>query len=118
LSLIRLRLLLAALAVVLFTGSARAQPIYHAIGAGVAASCGTWTANRADRRKEPDWLHEVSWVLGFLSGAGYMGTREGFDPLRGVDAAAVQAWLDNYCRVHPLENLADAAGAFIREHPH
>ena len=105
-------LLLTALAVVLFTGSARAA--YQVLGPGVV-SCGTWTANRASGRPD-NWLAEGSWVLGFLSGVGYRG--EGFDPLHGLDARAVAAWLDNYCRAHLFQDLAEAAAAFVREHPH
>jgi hypothetical protein len=55
-------------------------------------------------------------VLGFLSGVGYRG--EGFDPLHGLDARAVAAWLDNYCRAHLFQDLAEAAAAFVRERPH
>ena len=74
--------LLTALAVVMFTGSVRAQPMYRSIGAG-GVSCGTWAADRADRRSEFGWINEHSWVLGFLSGVGYQGIREGIDPLHG-----------------------------------
>jgi hypothetical protein len=83
-----------------------------AVGAGLA-SCGTWIV---DRRTPLRWATESAWVLGFLSGVGYMGS--GFDPLRGVNADGVNAWLDNYCQTHPLKDLADAAGSFIHEHPH
>jgi hypothetical protein len=106
----RLLLLLTALAVVVLTGPARAG--YHLVGVG-ASSCGTWLADRADTRNMPS-LNTQSWVLGFLSGVGFMGN--GFDPLQGLDANAVTAWLDNYCRTHSLENLGKAAGALIMQH--
>ena len=106
------KLLLTALAVVLFTGAARAADAW-AIGVGLK-SCGAWTADR----RTPDWGSEAQWVVGFLSGVGYEGMKDGVDPLRGVDGAAVMAWLDNYCQTHPLQKLVDAAKAFVDEHPH
>lgn len=105
-------LLPAALAVTLLTGPAMAD--YRMLGAG-GVSCGTWTA---DRRQPPgsQILSHVNgeWVLGFLSGVGSRGSQ---DPLRGVDADGVWAWVDNYCQVHPLQEVVEAATAFVREHP-
>jgi hypothetical protein len=103
------RLLLTALAVVMFAGSARAE--YHLLGPG-GSSCGSWTAHGRTR----DWF-QLSWVLGFLSGIGYADAPR-HDPLRGVDAEGVAGWLDNYCQAHPLQKLVDAAKAFVDEHPH
>jgi hypothetical protein len=108
-------LLLIVLAVLLFSSSARAQGTYRAVGEG-GVSCGTWTAERANNPAELYWLSESAWVLGFLSGVGYEGAGD-VDPLRGVDAKGVEAWLDNYCRTHPLQTLVDAAGTFVIEHP-
>jgi hypothetical protein len=61
-------------------------------------------------------MTDGSWVLGFLSGVGYI--NGDYDPLRGLDANAVEAWLDHYCQAHPSEKLSEAAAAFIAEHPH
>jgi hypothetical protein len=61
------------------------------------------------------------WVLGFASGVaeGYhLGTnRKGFDPLTGIDAQGVWAWIDNYCRTHPLDSVQTAAANFVLAHP-
>ena len=106
------RFLVAVLAVVLLIGPARAQ-IYRLVGAG-NVSCGSWTADR----QTPLNFGEINWVLGFLSGVAYLGkSSQGYDPLRGLDAQDVAGWLDSYCGAHPPEYLADAAIAFIREHP-
>ena len=94
-------------------GSARAQE-YTAIGAG-ADSCGTWTANRSS----PNGNERIAgdqWVLGFLSGIGFMGDMT-IDPLNGMDAQGVWAWIDNYCRANPIDEIADAAGKFYLAHP-
>ena len=62
------------------------------IGVGTS-SCGTWIANRR-APKQPDWFIDSAWVAGFLSGIGYVGA-DGDDPLHGLDANAVDAWIDN-----------------------
>jgi hypothetical protein len=83
------------------------------IGAGLD-SCGTWTFER----RTPSLagaLQDGQWVLGFLSAVGFAGA---LDPLRGVDARGVWAWIDNYCQANPLKNLTDAAIAFMSAHPH
>lgn len=84
------------------------------IGLGVG-SCGTWTTNR--RTQGFVALAEQQWVVGFLSGVGFLGYFNNIDPLRGVDADGVWAWIDNYCMAKPLDNIADASGAFARAHP-
>lgn len=37
------------------------------------------------------------------------------DLLEGVDSSAVLAWMDNYCRAHPLETIVVGATALRRE---
>jgi hypothetical protein len=58
------------------------------------------------------------WILGFLSGIGSTGSSYGLNPLNGItDANAVWGWMDNYCREHPLDNIAAAGEAFLKAHP-
>lgn len=85
---------------------------YQSIGVG-NASCGTWTEDRRTP-ETPIARARVQWVLGFLSGAGYAGD---IDPLAGLDGQAVVAWMDNYCRAHPLAQITKAAAHFTEEHP-
>jgi hypothetical protein len=107
----KIRLLSVALAIALITDSAEAFKI---IGAGVD-SCGTWTADR--RQQSGAALQDEQWVVGFLSGIGYRGDDDS-DPLKGMDAQGVWAWIDNYCLAHPIETVSTAAKAFNRAHPH
>jgi hypothetical protein len=103
------------LGLILFAAAAHAQqpPKYNIIGPG-ASSCGTWTV---DQRTNHGLYHlDQAWVLGFLSGIGYMGGSNS-NPLRGLDSDAVTAWIDNYCQAHPLEGIATAAAVFARVHP-
>ena len=94
--------------VVLITSSGAAG--YSVRGNGTA-TCAAWTQASSDTRTASE-----QWVLGFLSGIGFMALGE-LDPLRGLEAKAVAAWVDDYCRAHPEATLESAAGVFIREHP-
>jgi hypothetical protein len=39
----------------------------------------------------------------------------GPDPLAGLDAEAVFAWVDQYCAQHPLDPLMTAVRALVKE---
>ena len=108
------RTLILAAAASLGLGSAEAQT-YTAAGAG-NDSCGTWSADRRVPYAPPA-LQDTQWILGFLSGVGFMAKVAGIDPLHGVDSQAVLAWIDNYCRDNPLSSIADAGAAFKYAHP-
>ena len=107
-----MRIVLACLVVgSLIGGRVQAQATgYSAAGLG-GLSCGSWTVARRDEIASP---HQ-QWVLGFLSGLGSAGPR---DPLQGMDAQGVWAWIDNYCQSHPIDRLTKAAEAFALAHPH
>lgn len=85
------------------------------MGAGTI-SCGKWTTDRRDPKSTLALL-DASWVVGFLSGIGWVG-QNGDDPLRGLDGEAVWAWIDNYCKANPLDSLDTAAVRFYFAHPH
>jgi hypothetical protein len=99
-------------AALLISSAEAAQPgNYNLLGSGTI-SCGTWTVwRRVGRASLPE-----QWILGFLSGVGYEGGG-GDNPLNGVDADAVWAWMDNYCRANPLDHVANAGAAFFATHP-
>jgi hypothetical protein len=93
------------------------------LGSG-SSSCGAWGAHI--RQYNPGGsitpgslssLQESAWVVGFLSGVGFMGQGRA-DPLDGMDYDGVIAWVNNYCQGHPIENIAQAAAAFYYAHPH
>jgi hypothetical protein len=91
-------------------GSAQDLPPgqFHVYGPGTL-SCGTWLANRGIVNAH---LGQLDWVLGFVSAAGGYNV---LGALRKTDSDAVSAWVDNYCREHPLNDLADAAGHLVVE---
>ena len=73
-----------------------------------AASCGRWLEAPQHSR-----IIMQAWVQGYVSGINL--TESGNDFLVGTDARAIVAWLDSYCRQHPLENLATASQSLTYE---
>lgn len=86
------------------SGPARADPpgTFHAYGVG-GQSCGVWLD---DRRKGAAGEDDLGWLLGWVSAAGAYNVR---GDLRHVDARGQAAWVDKYCREHPLDKIFDAA---------
>lgn len=96
----------------LFLGVATTSPsqqTHYFYGAGLE-SCGSWTAMRR-LEKTSNYYADVAWIQGFLSAAGaYFLTAP-----RETDADAIDGFVDNYCRDHPLEKLSLAAHALVNE---
>jgi hypothetical protein len=57
------------------------------------------------------------WVVGFLSGINWTGGAAADVPdlIKGQDFDGLMAWVDNYCRAHPLTKLGDASGELLVE---
>ena len=88
---------------------ARAQMVW---GVG-SQSCGKWVAQRRapkDFTSDLDRLVLDAWLDGFLSAR----------PSSEIqDLEGAQAWIDNYCQMHPLDRVVDAADALapsMRQH--
>ena len=85
--------------------SARADKFY-VYGSGTQ-SCGAWLNDLSNWSGHE---HKFSWVLGFLSGAGYVGP-----DYAHTDSDAVEVWITNYCQTNPLKYISDAAEALTKE---
>jgi hypothetical protein len=70
-------------------------------------SCGAWLASSTDKA---DRLFFTTWILGWVSAAGYYDAQ---GALRETDSDAIAAWVDNYCHAHPLDHIAVAAAALV-----
>lgn len=95
------------IAVALVASANRARAEQTAIY-GFPASCGTWTKERMAKSLAATELRD--WVLGYLSGFASSGVYP-VDTLTASDPEGALAWVDDYCRSHPLERLVDAARA-------
>jgi hypothetical protein len=101
------RAILIVISMVLMVNQASAR---NGFGAG-GHSCGTWLETR--QNQDAARVGRESWVLGYVSGAN--SSKDGDDFLVEPDAQAIFAWLDNYCRQHPLERLVKASSMLIDE---
>ena len=90
----------------------------NAYGRGIIGdggqSCGAWTEERARDSRSSEYMKV--WVLGYVSGVNmHMGDNYPNIIGGGVDASAIWAWIDNYCRAHPLEIIQGAAIKLVEE---
>jgi hypothetical protein len=94
-------------------GSSRAPAQQHiTVGIGTA-SCATWEI----ARRSGDATRYEQWVVGFYSGADFIGKAGGTNPLPQTDANGVWAWMDNYCQSHPVETIAGAMAELVSARP-
>jgi hypothetical protein len=84
---------------------ARSAADYLAYGPG-AERCATWTAQRAGSSRRQT---SVTWVFGFLSGAGWTSPH----PQRRVEAPELVRSITAFCREHPELPLHKAAEALV-----
>ncbi|MFB3105746.1 MAG: hypothetical protein ACE1ZA_12615 [Pseudomonadales bacterium] len=78
-------------------------------------SCGEWT----QIQETADAAAVTQWVLGWISAAGYYAVAKGIANDSGllvtIDSQAIVAWVDDYCRRKPLNTVAHAAEAAVKE---
>jgi len=76
---------------------------YMVLGQGTI-SCGRWIS---DRSRDDAWAEEA-WLLGYLT-AYNRNDWPGTNVASGTDSDGSFAWIDNYCRAAPLDDMATAA---------
>jgi hypothetical protein len=79
-------------------------------------SCPAWLQDSAAN----SWgaLIDHAWVQGYITAFNKYtdnADSQNGDISAGIDVAGLFAWIDRYCQAHPLDNLARASGALIRE---
>jgi hypothetical protein len=87
----------------------QAPESYQILGPGVG-TCGSWTEVR--RAGGAPQQVASAWVLGYLTAYNEFVAADG-NVAAGADPDRVLAWIDNYCRAHPLDNLALAARSLV-----
>lgn len=90
------------------------------MGAGTI-SCGEWLqfrsaqTNNGNVQQVGAALQAEAWIDGFLSGFN-TGKPPGSDLLQSQpNGFALNAWIDNYCRSKPLDAIASAAIALVKD---
>jgi hypothetical protein len=102
---------LAAISISMLLGFARSTNAVEAFsGVSMVLSNGTITCGEFLSDSPPTQAADTEWVLGYISGR----NRESSVGSRMAGASftapqSVTAWLQNHCRTHPLDRLADAA---------
>jgi hypothetical protein len=90
-------------------GAAEPTPTFHALGPG-NMSCGTWAEYRRDGGMPAIAVQD--WVAGYLTAYNEWVAPDG-NISGGTDNDGLAAWIDNYCQLHPLDNVAQAASALV-----
>lgn len=80
---------------------ALAQDTYTVLGPG-AISCGEFLKD-LERLQSGD----LFWVEGFLTGANAFSTAQHAG--KDTDYEGRKTWMENYCKLHPLDHFVDAA---------
>lgn len=76
-------------------------------------SCVSWLVDD-EQNKGDGWVRvaDQSWLLGFLSGQALESDK---NVLKGTDSDTLYRWMDNYCMMNPLKNIADGGDALFYE---
>ncbi len=68
--------------------------------------CGQWLAEKTPTRR--------AWVLGYVSGLNLSGI-EKMNVLGATSAEQIYAWMDNYCRQNPLDDVTHGGNKLFFE---
>ena len=99
--------------------------VYKNLGAG-SISCGTWTKDSNAHSRDPQnsifaafWHVNQNWVLGYITAFNAWGPLEkrpgASDISKGTNSDGITAWIDNWCRANPLEDITTGAIYLIEE---
>src|ERR1700730_675572 len=66
-------------------------------------SCGSWLENRTG--DDVQVAARTAWVLGYVTAFNQYGSKPEGDVSGGKSTEEMMAWIDNYCRQHPADNV-------------
>jgi hypothetical protein len=75
--------------------------------------CGSWLNDR--KGDDGRASSRIAWVLGYVTAFNQYGSKPQGDVSGGKDTEEITAWIDNYCRQHPGDNLYRASAALVDE---
>jgi hypothetical protein len=73
--------------------------------------CGVWLENR--RGDDIQVAARTAWVLGYITAFNQYGSKPEGDVSGGKDTEELMAWIDNYCRQNPADNVYRASAALV-----
>ncbi len=79
-------------------------------------NCGRWIKNKENSKpNSPTWQDVVNnaWLMGYLSGLNADERKGNF--LAKASGEQLTLWMENYCKAHPLNDLADGSQALASE---
>jgi hypothetical protein len=76
-------------------------------------SCGSWLQNR--RGDDAQVAARTAWILGYITAFNQYGAKPQGDVSGGKDTEEMAAWIDDYCRRHPADNVYRASAALVDE---
>lgn len=108
----RLSLRVCFVAATLLTTEPASAQVTHFYGVGAGMSCGEYLQGR-QTRTDAEMRVVVEWVRGYMSGF----NTEARIQTKGdmPDDPSTLAYLDKYCREHPLDSFVKATWALLRE---
>jgi hypothetical protein len=77
-----------------------------------AAPCSAWTNARTYRPKDAERI-AFSWVLGFITSYNVYSPETG-NVTKEMENDEVGAWVDNYCKDHPTDQVVLATYNFVQ----
>ena len=76
-------------------------------------SCSSWLENH--RTDDVQGAARTAWILGYITAFNQYGSKPERDVSEGKNTEEMTAWIDNYCRQHPADNVYRASAALVDE---
>jgi hypothetical protein len=79
-------------------------------------SCSSWLENH--RSDDVQGAARIAWILGYITAFNQYGSKPERDVTEGRNTEEITAWIDNYCRRHPADNVYRSSAALVDEFRH
>lgn len=76
-------------------------------------SCGSWLESR--KSGDAQVSARIAWILGYITAFSQYGSKPPGDVSGGKGTEEMAAWIDDYCRQHPADNVYKATAALVNE---
>jgi hypothetical protein len=74
-------------------------------------SCSSWLENH--RSDDVQGAARTAWILGYITAFNQYGSKPEGDVSEGKNTEEMMAWIANYCRDHPADNVYRASAALV-----